>query len=54
MTVSLVACGEASPGSNRVKQVNPSTANIREKNSKGEVKRTGEDYTISNNVITAR
>lgn len=54
VTVSLVACGEASPGSNRVKQVNPSTANIREKNSKGEVKRTGEDYTISNNVITAR
>ena len=54
VTVSLVACGEARPGTNRVKQVNPSTASIREKNSKGEEERTAETYAISNNVIPAR
>ena len=52
MTVSLVKCGEARPGSSRVKQVNPSTADIRD--SKPEAERTAKEFVISNNVIPAR
>ena len=53
VTVTLVTCGGAQPGSRGVKQVNPTDPEIG-KISNLEAEKTVKDYAINNNVLPAR